>query len=290
MRRIMILAIALLFIPAFAYSTEKPRTRATAENRTQNIERYKLGGFGANANATLGIQVKYQTDGEQGVTIQNFEVDSPANNAGMIQYDWILEVDGSPVGLIRNRYYELWPRYGRAGANTTEVLVSFLNNDGKRKYYYSQVSTAKVEGVIIKGGVTLPPDFFTSPKPITRADAEFRDKNIARYVYGYSNFSTYGRFELGADVNYSYGSGATIEHIKNGKAAQRSGLKVGDCILEVDGAPVGKFGDRLYEVWRQYIYSPTRKVEFLICFEDESTGELRYFYPEIELDDLTRPN
>jgi hypothetical protein len=57
---------------------------------------------------------------------------------------------------------------------------------------------------------------------------------------------------------------------------------VGDAILEVDGAPVGVFGDRTYEIWRQYVYSISGLVEFLIAYGDDN-DQPRYYYPQIQL-------
>ena len=95
---------------------------------------------------------------------------------------------------------------------------------------------------------------------------------------------------MGVTLDYSYEYGGTIQTVKPNSAAAKAGLKVGDSILEVAGAPVGQFGDRLYEVWRQYAYDEDGKVEFLIVYEDDATGENRYYYPEITLDPLSTTN
>ena len=105
-------------------------------------------------------------------------------------------------------------------------------------------------------------------------------RTIARYVLGYSNFNRYGRYELGvAGELLLQGRRDDRLHQAREGAAETAGLKVGDHILEVDGAPVGQFGDRLYEVWRQYVYSKDGTVELLIAYDDPSTGQPRYYYP-----------
>lgn len=268
----------------------KPSTRATAETQDANLKRYKLGGFGENANGTLGIEVKYPDNSPQGITISSFKVDSTAKKAGLEEYQWILEVDGAAVGKIRGRYYEPWSKYGRAGEITqAELLVSYLKSDGKRVYYYPKVELAGVTGTV-KAYQQLPEDFFTVKKPTKEADAESQTNNFARYKIGAGNFDKYARFELGATVQYSYESGGTIKTIKAKGAAEKAGLKVGDMILEVDGAPVGVFGDRTYEIWRQYVYSKDGVVELLVCFKDPASGQFKYYYPKVQLDKHTTEN
>ena len=279
--------IAVFVIPSLVQAADKPRDRASAETKAANLDRYKLGGFGANANATLGVKVKFPTDIPQGATVLDFETDSTAEKAGILQNDTILEVDGSPVGFIRGRYYELWPKYGRSGMATTEVLVSYLTSSGERKYYYLPVGTSVVTG---ESYSSLPEDFFIVARPKKREDAEDRIHNVARYVFGYGNFNKYARFELGVDVSYSAQAGGTVVAVKSGSPAEAAGLKVGDHILEVDGAPVGQLGDRLYEIWRQYTYSKDGTVELLVAFDDFSTGQPRYYYPKIKLKDLATGN
>jgi membrane-associated protease RseP (regulator of RpoE activity) len=266
-------------------SPPKPTSRNKAEDRATNVSRYKLGGFGPNASATLGVKVIFPSGVSQGVTVSSFDTDSPASKAGIQMYDQILEVDGSPVGFIRERYYELWPKYGRAGQNTTEVLVSYEDDSGARRYYYLPVATANVTGVYPWN--PLPPDFFTTPKKVTRDTAESREKNLARYVFGVDNFNKYSPYEIGVSLSYPDEGGAKIEMVSGGGPADKAGLQVGDYILEVDGAPVGQFGDRIYEVWKQYIYSKNGNVELLIGFSDENSGQPRYYYPRVQLDKRT---
>lgn len=45
--------LTVLIVPAPMLAADKPRDRASAESKADNLARYKLGGFGANANATL---------------------------------------------------------------------------------------------------------------------------------------------------------------------------------------------------------------------------------------------
>ena len=259
----------------------KPVDRSSAEDKATNLARYTIGGFGANATKSLGINVIYPNDTDQGITISSFLTDSEAEKAGLERYDWILEVDGSAIGHIRDRYYEPWQKYGRSGQSLTETLVSFLSQSGERMYYYPKVLTQTVTGVAVKNR-ELPADFFTVGKPRIRSSPENTSHNKARYILGASNFNKYAEFELGVTADYSYNGGALIQQIHSGKAADLAGLKIGDHILEVDGAPIGVFNGRTYELWRQYVYSLTGKVELLVCFTDQN-GRFLYYYPTIQL-------
>ena len=270
--------------PVAADPPEKPRTRETAEDKQTNLSRYVIGGHEQDATASLGIEVIY-SQAPPKVTVSSFKFESPAEAAGLEEYDWILEIDGSAVGKFRDRYYQPWQKYGRSGKGQTELLVSF-NTTGGRKYYYPKVKTQALGG---EGGFVPKGDAFTITKPRTRSGAEGKKDNLARYVLDSDNFKKYSPYELGADVAYSYNNGATIAHITPGKPASEAGLRVGDYILEVDGAPIGVFGDRVYEVWRQYKYSKDNIVEFLVCFRD-ARGHLRYYYPLVTLKKLTSSN
>lgn len=269
--------------------TPKPRDRASAESRSANFARYVVGGFGDDATKTLGIDVNYPPV-PQGVTITDFAVDSPAEAAGVSENDFILEVDGSPVGKIHGRTYEPWEHYGRSGKTTVELLISYVRDTGERGYYYPKIKATPIEGV--EKYLLLPDDFFTSAKPRTRQVPENRDANIARYRFGYGNFQAFSKFELGVQIDYvgEMRPANSITNIAPASAAEEKELQVGDVILEVDGAPIGVIGDRLYEAWRQYIYTKDGTVELLIAFFDPAVGDFRYYYPQVKLKPLSSPN
>jgi len=295
MRKSVIAVVISSFVISFAIGVSfaddppKPRTRADAESKEQNLKRYEIGDFSTEAKSTLGLEIKFPvTNNSSGVTVQGFATDSKAEDAGIERYDWILEIDDSPVGLIRGRYYQLWPQYGRSGAEKVELLVSYVDSSDVRRYYYKKVPIQAIQWEKTQAEYTT--DFFTATRPRERSEAEGQDMNFARYVLDTSNFTKYGRLELGADVRYTYEDGAVITNIKSGSAAESYGLKVGDLILECAGAPVGVFGNRTYEVWRQYDHAKENKAEFLICFLDPTTNRYRYYYPEIELKELTVQN
>jgi len=267
----------------------KPRERSQPEDRQTNFSRYVLGGFGDDANATLGIDAKYP-DIPQGISVLNFLINSAGQAGGLQLFDIILEVDGAAVGDIRGRVYEPWKKYGRTLPKKAEALVSFVDSDGVRKYYYPQITTTAISPVPY---AVLAEAFFTTAKPRERNQPEIRSHNFARYVTGYGNFDLFARFELGIGVTYSQDFGGTITSINQDSAAKKAGLQLGDHILEVDGAPVGKLGNtlshRTYECWRQFLYSRTGKVELLVAFKNQPNSDFSYYYPEVQLDDLTTP-
>ena len=227
------------------------------------------------------------------MTVVGFNVNSTAKNAGLNLFNSILEVEGSPVGFIRKRYYEPYRFYSRLFKNTTQLLVSFVTENGN-VFYYPEVQLTPIHEVptvqYSSEVIPPPPDgFFTMPQPKDRGNPEDKVHNLARYVFGRANFANFSRFELGVDVDYSNNNGATIQTVKDGKPAADAKLQVRDSILEVNGAPVGQFGDRLYEIWRQFVFLPSARSEFLVQFQDPATGESRFYYPVIILDDLAGP-
>lgn len=276
--------IGCLSIASFAEAQDKPTTRQSAENRSTNLARYVIGGFGEDAQKTLGIKGVY-SDNPPKFVITGFEVDSPAEAAGLKEYDWILEVDGSAIGKIRSRTYEPWEKYGRSGEEKIELLVSFRDTTGKRLYYYPRVS---FQPIIEVAKYVCPSDGFTIPKPRTRIDAEEKDQNHSRYVAG-NGFDAYSTHEIGTKyLSYST-NGATIAEITGGSYADQAGLKVGDIILEVDGAPIGKIGPRTFEGWRQYRYSKSGEVELCIAIP-QSQGGYKYYYPKVKLKERQTSN
>lgn len=261
---------------------DKPRTRATAEDLATNLDRYKLGSFGPDATGSLGIKIVFGGNGQQGVAITQFLTDSTAAAGGLLQFDRILEVDSSAIGKFRNRFYEPFRKFGRNEPSKCEVLVEHLDATGVRKFYYPKLDVAAVFSAA--PSPPLPPDFFTAPKPVTRPDAEKEQFNLARYVFGASNFARFSPYELGVGVVYSE-EGGKIDNLTPGGAADRAGLKVGDLIMEIDGCPVGQLGDRLYELWRQYFFSPTGDIELLVAFKPSGSQNQKFYYPQFKLDD-----
>ena len=264
----------------------KPRTRDAAETHDENLLRYPGRTFAANANQGLGVRVKYRCDSSCGAMIRQFETDSPAQESGLKVDERILEVDGSPVGLIRGRYYEMYnlfarPRAAQVGQeDPVEVLVEFVRSDGTRRYFYPQVRTQAIyEKFPVASRRT---EYSVADKPRDRSNAEGEIENRARYVADAERFKTDATHELGVVVKYSHDRGATITSVDRGKSADQAGLRPGDMILEVGGAPVGKIGGRIYGVWRQYAFDSDGTIEFLVCYEG-ADGDLRYYYPEITL-------
>ena len=279
--------LAVLATPVTGFAADKPRDRPSAESKPENLARYKIGGFGASANATLGVKDQVPDRDPPGRHCPGLRDRLEGEGGGIQEDDVILEVDGAPVGFIRERYYELWPKYGRSGKNTTEVLVSFLTNSGERKYYYLPVRTSVVTG---ERYGSFPEDFFTVARPKTRDDAEDRSHNVARYVLGYGNFNKYARFELGVNLSYSPQAGATIIAIKPGSAAATAGLQVGDHILKVEGARSGSSAIASTRSGVNTSTLRTARLRFLISFDDPSTGQPRYYYPQVKLRGLTTEN
>lgn len=62
-----------------------------------------------------------------------------AARAGLRVGDSILDVAGGPVGRFGRRVYETWPRFGRSGDDTVELLVGTAGEEGEVRYFYPEV-------------------------------------------------------------------------------------------------------------------------------------------------------
>jgi membrane-associated protease RseP (regulator of RpoE activity) len=297
------LAVVAQAPPVVAASPpEKPRWREAAETRDVNLERYRLGSPEQDPNQVdpssgappaLGVHVLYPAGAPQGVSVVAFSGGSGAWEAGLRPGDQILEVDGSPVGLIRGRYYEPRERYA-VGYESAELLVGYVDWGGNHRAFYLPVPYSRSGGQssdwLMPSDLDAQPYFGTGPRPMNRATAETLVRNAARYQGDPRNFDRSSRYELGVSATYSPERGATIVALKPGGAAERAGLKRGDSILEVDGSPIGRFGSRTYEGLRRFDRSDDGTVELLVVFQDPESDEPRYYYPEILLDPRASPN
>jgi len=59
--------------------------------------------------------------------------------------DFILEVDGAPIGVIGGRTYQEWQQYKYSSDNVVEFLICFYNSAGELRYYYPEISLKKRE-------------------------------------------------------------------------------------------------------------------------------------------------
>ena len=113
-----------------------PTLRANAEGRRTNFSRYN--GEDAFRNASmweLGVVVDYTTDGAVVLRVLQRSV---AQQAGIRKDDIIMEVDGSPVGVIRQRVYRLWPFYNKSTNGRVRLLICFVDNTTDSYRYFAQ--------------------------------------------------------------------------------------------------------------------------------------------------------
>jgi C-terminal processing protease CtpA/Prc len=137
--------------------------------------------------------------------------------------------------------------------------------------------------------VGLPEDYFRSERPDNRPGPEDFARNIARYAkLQRNNERNFARFGVGISSEFADGDVAVTAVALN-SAAAAAGIRVGDRILEVDGAPVGIIGPRAYPLWRQLNRcKPGTSAELLVAFQ--KNGNWVYFYPKLTLTDLAHPN
>jgi C-terminal processing protease CtpA/Prc len=286
-----------------AIGADKPRERDNAESVTENKARYAAPSTVEDADGLLGIGVKFVRDDQgrplPGVNVVDFMVDSRAKNANINEFDTILEVAGRPVGLIRDRHYAPLQFYDKP-PSTVELLVSFVREDGSQGFYYptvrlGAVATGETFSLFRRRWVAppmvpgLPEDYFRSERPDDRDEPEDAARNIARYTkVQRNNERNFARFDVGISSEFADGDVA-VTAIASNSAAAAAGIRVGDRILEVDGAPVGIVGPRAYPLWRQLNRcKPGASAELLVAFQKNNNWV--YFYPKLTLTDLANPN
>ena len=147
------------------------------------------------------------------------------------------------------------------------------------------IGTIKVLACLYVSLVSWTPCAFAQAKPVMRAEAEGLDMHLARYSdAGFKDV----KVALGVKGTYFAPNqvGYVITQVYKNSAADKGGLRPGDTILEVDGVPVGKYGRRLYYIWKRYKYATDGVVQLTVVFDSEDDGSFMYFYPKIKLDDV----
>jgi S1-C subfamily serine protease len=125
---------------ATAQHENAPATRSAAESRIDHFKRYKIDQpkFQAETKWVLGVNVDYTTDGAR---ITKVFPGSAADNAGLLVNDIIMEVNEAPVGLIRNRFYEVWRPYYRDNDGKVQLTIAVVKN-GQFVYFFPEVQLA----------------------------------------------------------------------------------------------------------------------------------------------------
>ncbi len=307
-----------------AIDAPKPRTRNTAEPEGENLNRYPGGLFVPQASGELGVQLRYFDEGSQGAAIVDFLTLAAASDAkkfGLHLFDVIEEVDGCPIGFLRGRFYEPFTHF--KGDAKRELLVSFVKRDGNIGYYYPKGEPDEIQQRLYyiqamqtpvdRGWLEKPlydkskkflDGYFTADKPDLREIAEDELYHFARYRFfglptpnspGDTTFQHYGRWMLGALMNYSPnpGAAAVVASVSMGSPAANAGLVAGDEVLEVNEAPVGTFAaygpgskTRVYQTFRRANRSSDGKIELLVRFRE--SGVWKCYYPVLQAIDLTK--
>jgi len=116
-----------------------PESTTTSEGRTEHFKRYQRGFYKKETTWALGVDLTYDGDG---AVVQKVHATSAAASIPLLPGDIVQEVNRSPVGVIRNRTYELWMRYPDAAASG-EVQLTIARQDrstGAMKYFFPKVT------------------------------------------------------------------------------------------------------------------------------------------------------
>ncbi len=155
------------------------------------------------------LREAFKIDADQGVLVQQVQKDSPADKAGVLDGDVILELDGKPVQDVNSlRFHIAELRPG------TEVALTLLR-DGRRL-----TVTAKLE--------ELEADAAATPQ------AESGDA-LARLGFAVAELTDEWRGELELDKSVT---GVIITDVGQATPAEDAGLRAGDVITEVAREPV----------------------------------------------------
>lgn len=123
----------------------RPRDRATAEDRQTHFSRYTFGNFAGETLWALGAKVNYTGNG---ATVTEVLHGTAAETAGLKKGDIILEVNGVPVGWIRDRLYAMWKEYRRTDKgdhNSAEFTIAFKPDQwSDYKYYFPVIDLDRV--------------------------------------------------------------------------------------------------------------------------------------------------
>ena len=226
-------------------------TLEAQDRGAQRIEprRIQLDGVGG----SIGVNVRDVTAEEaqraklsppQGAYVTRVERDSPAEKAGIMTGDVIVEFDGERVRSARQL-----SRLVRESADDRSVRAAVVR-DGNRRMVDVTPSNDR--------SITLP--------DLSGLDRQFRD--LARnfeFRYdgpggrGFGNFSTGSRGRLGVALTrvsdqlatyFGVKSGVLVTSVEMDSPAGRAGLKAGDVITAIDSRSVDDVSDVLDEVRR----------------------------------------
>jgi len=166
----------------------------------------------------LTTSLKKELNAEQGVVVSCVEEDSPADDAGIMEEDVILEVDGKKVKTPATL-----SRVVRKIKPGTEVKIVLLR-DGKQESLKVKIGKIKRQHScsIIKFG---DPFIFSNCSPFIGVALQELNKDLAEYF------------------GVKYNEGALIIEIVDDSPAEKSGLKAGDVIIKVEDDDIAEPAD-----------------------------------------------
>lgn len=198
-----------------------------AAHRVQSITANTIASASASAETqaqTPGTQLK----DEKGILVAGVFQDSPADKAGLVRGDIILEVDGKAV-------------------NTQSELGDILNQHkagDALKLLVQRGDATKTVTVTLAEQPVSAPSAQATPQKSPRSGAK---DNPPQWQKGLKQSGAYlGIIPIGAGQyrvtvkEFTSQQGARITQVAVGSPAETAGLKVGEVILSVDGTPVNQ--------------------------------------------------
>lgn len=224
-----IATLALLGVGVFAAQNEGTHQEHRARTMTIRTDggRARLGVSIADVNADKARELKLP--GEYGALVKEVEPDTPAAKAGLEANDVILEFDGERVrsaAELRRLIGDTPPGRSVAvkvsrGGQTRDLSVKLEAASSEEMFPEVEIPRVEIPEIHM-------PDFnleFFGAGPRLGISAQELTPQLAQYF------------------GVAQGKGVLVEEVESGSAAEKAGLKAGDCIVRVGETKVESVED-----------------------------------------------
>lgn len=175
----------------------------------------------------IGMKVQPRRGGSMGLEVLSVVKDSPAWKAGLTTGDIVLAVENAAVADLDQLAGEI---YGRSVGEATRFLI---DRNGRSLTLVvvlgSSTLNAAIENRGNAAGMNLSDSVMIDPRP-PQVDAEAQRPQVSMGVTVEPLNDGYRR-----QLQLPVVRGALVTEVFRGTPAEEAGLKVGDCIVEIDG-------------------------------------------------------